>query len=73
MVTTLEPLQASEFYEAELYHQDYAVCNATNPYVRAQAAPKVKKVREKFEDQLKGDEELKRQQQEQRRRQREGK
>ena len=73
VVTTLEPLQASGFYEAELYHQNYAVCNATNPYIRAQAAPKVKKVRDKFADQLKNDEELKRQQQEQRRQQREGK
>ena len=32
-----------------------AACNATNPYVRSQAIPKVKKVREKFADQVKKD------------------
>jgi len=73
VVTKLEALKPGGFYEAELYHQDYAVCNATNPYIRAQATPKVRKVREKFADQLKSDEELKKQQAEQRRQQREGK
>ena len=53
VVTTLEPLKADGFYEAELYHQNYAVCNPANPYIRAQAAPKVKKVREAFKDQVK--------------------
>jgi peptide-methionine (S)-S-oxide reductase len=53
IVTTLEPLKPGGFYEAELYHQNYAACNASNPYIRAQAIPKVKKVREKFKDQVK--------------------
>ena len=53
VVTTLEPLAADGFYEAELYHQNYAVCNPVNPYIRAQAVPKVKKVREVFKDQVK--------------------
>ena len=53
IVTTLEPLKADGFYEAELYHQNYAACNATNPYIRAQAVPKVRKVREQFKDQVK--------------------
>lgn len=53
IVTTLEPLKPDGFYEAELYHQDYAACNASNPYIRAQAIPKVRKVREKFKDQVK--------------------
>jgi peptide-methionine (S)-S-oxide reductase len=53
IVTTLEPLKPDGFYEAELYHQNYAACNAGNPYIRAQALPKVKKVREKFKDQVK--------------------
>jgi peptide-methionine (S)-S-oxide reductase len=53
IVTTLEPLKADGFYDAELYHQDYAACNAGNPYIRAQAVPKVKKVREQFKESLK--------------------
>jgi peptide-methionine (S)-S-oxide reductase len=55
VVTTLEPLKPGGFYEAELYHQNYAACNASNPYIRSQAVPKVKKVREKFADQVKKD------------------
>jgi len=51
IVTTLEPL--TKFYPAEPYHQNY-VCNNPNAgYVRGVALPKVKKVREKFEDKLK--------------------
>lgn len=53
VVTTLEPLKPDGFYEAELYHQNYAACNASDPYIRAQAIPKVKKVREKFKDLVK--------------------
>ena len=53
IVTTLEPLKADGFYEAELYHQNYAVCNLGNPYVRANAIPKVKKVRESFKEHVK--------------------
>jgi len=55
IVTTLEPLKPGGFYDAELYHQNYATCNPGNPYIRSQAVPKVKKVREKFADQLKKD------------------
>ncbi len=51
IVTTLEPLKA--FYPAEAYHQDYAACNLSNPYIRAIALPKVEKVRSKFKDMLK--------------------
>ena len=47
LFTELEQLKPGGFYEAELYHQNYAACNATNPYVRSQAIPKVRKVREK--------------------------
>jgi len=53
VVTTLEPIKPDGFYEAELYHQNYAACNASNPYIRANALPKVRKVREKFKDQVK--------------------
>lgn len=51
IVTTIEPLGG--FYEAEPYHQNYACSNPDNPYIRGVAWPKVKKVREKFEDRLK--------------------
>ena len=56
IVTALEPLETSEdkgFFAAEKYHQDYAKHNPDNRYVQANAIPKVKKVREKFADQLK--------------------
>ena len=54
IVTTLEPLAKPEaFYVAEDYHQDYTVCNPNNPYIRAQALPKIAKVREKFKSQTK--------------------
>jgi peptide-methionine (S)-S-oxide reductase len=56
VVTTLEALKPDGFYEAELYHQNYAVCNPANPYIRAQAVPKVKKVREKFKEHIKAGE-----------------
>ncbi|MCG8511267.1 MAG: peptide-methionine (S)-S-oxide reductase, partial [Rhodospirillales bacterium] len=48
IVTTLEPLEA--FYVAEDYHQDYVQCNLNNPYVNAQALPKIDKVRKKYEE-----------------------
>jgi len=48
IVTTLEPL--TKFYPAEDYHQDYVRLNPNQPYVRAQAIPKVEKVRKKFAD-----------------------
>jgi peptide-methionine (S)-S-oxide reductase len=51
IVTTLEPL--TEFYPAEAYHQSYVCANPNQPYVQAVALPKVAKVREKFEEELK--------------------
>jgi peptide-methionine (S)-S-oxide reductase len=53
IVTTLEPL--THFYPAEKYHQDFVARNPTHPYVRQWAVPKVKKVQEKFQDQVKVD------------------
>jgi len=52
IATTLEPL--TKFFEAEEYHQDYAVRNPGQPYIEAVAMPKVEKLREYFGDQLKG-------------------
>lgn len=54
IVTTVEPLKPDAFYPAEFYHQNYAVCNPNNPYIRAQAVPKVEKVHKKFPELLKG-------------------
>jgi peptide-methionine (S)-S-oxide reductase len=51
IVTTIEPLEA--FYRAEEEHQDYARRNPFQPYIAHVAAPKVKKVRERFADRLK--------------------
>lgn len=48
IVTTLEPLDA--FYPAEGYHQDYVEHNPNAAYVQAYALPKVRKVRDTFED-----------------------
>lgn len=43
IVTQVAPLQA--FYAAEGYHQDYVNQNPFNPYVRANALPKVDKLK----------------------------
>ncbi|MEO8678647.1 MAG: peptide-methionine (S)-S-oxide reductase MsrA [Vicinamibacterales bacterium] len=51
IVTTLEPLE--QFYEAELYHQDFAARNPNQPYVAAVAMPKVQKLEKAFKDKLK--------------------
>ncbi len=51
ILTTLEPLKA--FHPAEDYHQDYAVCNPQQPYIQRIALPKVEKVREKFQANIK--------------------
>ncbi len=48
IVTTLETLTA--FYPAEDYHQDYAVKNPNQPYVRYHSLPKACAVREKHPD-----------------------
>lgn len=54
IVTTLEPLEA--FYEAEDDHHDYAERHPWQPYIAANAAPKVQKLRRKFGDRLKSHE-----------------
>jgi peptide-methionine (S)-S-oxide reductase len=51
IVTTLEPLD--EFYQAELYHQNYVARNPNQPYVAAVAIPKVHKLEKVFADKLK--------------------
>lgn len=51
IVTTLEPL--TRFYPAERYHQDYVRLNPNQPYVRAVALPKVKKLEKKYGNLLK--------------------
>jgi len=51
VVTTLEPLDT--FYAAEADHQDYVELNPNQPYVRAIAIPKVKKLKEHHADLLK--------------------
>ena len=55
IVTTLEPYKA--FYRAEDYHQDFARLNPNQGYIRAIALPKVQKVFEHFQDQVKKPEE----------------
>ena len=50
IATTLEPL--TEFFPAELYHQDYVANNPNQPYVRAQALPKGEKLREKMPERV---------------------
>lgn len=55
VVTTLEPLKG--FYPAEAKHQDFVSCNPQQPYVRAVALPKVEKVRDKYQELLKKQEE----------------
>jgi peptide-methionine (S)-S-oxide reductase len=51
IVTEVTPLE--RFYEAEAYHQNYAARNPGQPYIAYTAAPKVKKVRQYYADQLK--------------------
>jgi peptide-methionine (S)-S-oxide reductase len=51
IVTEVTPLD--RFYEAELYHQDYAARNPRQPYIQYTAAPKVEKLRKYFSDRLK--------------------
>lgn len=48
IVTELEPL--TEFFPAEEYHQAYFAKNPTDAYCRMHAAPKVEKVRRRFEE-----------------------
>jgi len=51
IVTEVVPLE--RFYEAEAYHQNYAARNPGQPYIAYTAAPKVKKVRQYYADQVK--------------------
>ena len=51
IVTEVAPLET--FYEAELYHQDYAARNPYQPYIVYTAAPKVAKLRKHFGERLK--------------------
>jgi peptide-methionine (S)-S-oxide reductase len=51
IVTTLEPL--TQFYPAEKYHQDFVRMNPNHPYIQQNAVPKIKKVHQKFGDQVK--------------------
>ena len=48
-----EVTEASVFYPAEDYHQDYFANNPFQPYCQAVAAPKVDKVRKVFKDLVK--------------------
>lgn len=52
IVTSIEP--ASPFYVAEDYHQDYYARNPTQPYCSAVIAPKVSKVRQHYQEMLRG-------------------
>ena len=45
--------EATTFYPAEDYHQDYFANNPFQPYCQAVAAPKVEKVRKVFKDLVK--------------------
>ncbi|WP_433632405.1 peptide-methionine (S)-S-oxide reductase MsrA [Halomicrococcus sp. NG-SE-24] len=51
VVTEIEPLET--FYRAEENHQDYFEKNPNDAYCQMHAAPKVEKVREKFQQKLK--------------------
>ena len=53
IVTRLEPLRG--FFPAEKYHQDYVRLHPNQPYVRAVAVPKVKKLEKKYANILKHD------------------
>jgi peptide-methionine (S)-S-oxide reductase len=48
IVTQVVPLKA--FYEAEAYHQDYAIHHPNNPYIMANDLPKVANLRKQFPD-----------------------
>ncbi len=52
IVTAVEP--AATFWVAEDYHQDYFANNPHQPYCMFVVAPKVKKIREKYAQRLKG-------------------
>jgi peptide-methionine (S)-S-oxide reductase len=54
IVTSIEP--EAPFYEAETYHQGYYRAHPSQPYCAAVISPKVSKLRAKFRDRLKSEE-----------------
>lgn len=52
VVTLVEPLD--QFYPAEQYHRDYYANNSDQPYCQIIINPKLRKVKEKFAQLLKG-------------------
>ena len=46
IVTEVAPLKG--FYEAELYHQDYALHNPGNPYIQVCDRPKIEALKQQF-------------------------
>jgi peptide-methionine (S)-S-oxide reductase len=48
IVTEVTPSKG--FYDAESYHQDYALHNPDNPYIKVCDLPKIKALREQFPD-----------------------
>ncbi|HSS98643.1 MAG TPA: peptide-methionine (S)-S-oxide reductase MsrA [Terriglobales bacterium] len=48
IVTEVTPLKG--FYNAEAYHQDYALNNPDNPYILVCDVPKIKALKEQFPD-----------------------
>lgn len=55
VVTTVEPLTA--FYSAEKYHQDFARLNPNHGYIRGVSMPKAEKVKKKYSDLIKSEDE----------------
>lgn len=51
IVTTLEPF--TEFYKAEVHHQDYYVLNTNAPYCIYVISPKLRKFKNVFKDKIK--------------------
>jgi peptide-methionine (S)-S-oxide reductase len=51
VVTTLEPF--TNFYKAEVYHQDYYVLNTNAPYCMYVISPKLRKFKHAFKDKIK--------------------
>jgi peptide-methionine (S)-S-oxide reductase len=52
IVTQVVPFQA--FYQAEAYHQNYAMLHPDNPYIAFNDAPKVEHLRKEFPDMYTG-------------------
>ena len=52
IVTEVVPLKA--FYDAESYHQDYALHNPNNPYIMVCDRPKIEALKQQFPESLQG-------------------